>query len=107
MQICCHDIIFKGSTPTLSFETNAPLDNYTEIYLTLEQCGIFILEKTKSDVKIVENNIEIELTQEETMLLSHKYDIEAQLRIKYADGAALTSEINTFNIGRVLKNGVI
>jgi hypothetical protein len=100
-------MIFKGSTPTLSFDTNAPLTNFEEMYLTLEQCGIFVLEKTKEQIQINGQSFEIELTQEETLLLSHKYDIEAQCRIKYTDGSVLTSEINTFNIGRVLKQEVI
>lgn len=106
--ICYCGGVFKGSTPTLNFNVNAPLENIQAMYLTFEQCGIPILEKDINNIKIVDlDTINVTLTQEETLLFSSKYDIEVQFRAKYEDGSATTSDINTFNICRVLKNEVI
>ena len=102
--------ISQGSTPSLSFNTNAPLTDIDKLYLTFWQRGSFILEKDKDSIIYVdENTIKVRLTQKETFLFSDKYDIEVQLRIKYqsANSAAITSDISTFKINKALKNEVI
>ena len=100
--------IFQGSTPSLYFNTNAPLYNIREIRLTLTQCGITVLEFNKTRVQIVdEDTVKIKLTQQETLLLSSKYEIEPQLRIKYNDGSAVTSDSIPFTIEEVKKYEVI
>lgn len=106
--ICYCGGVFKGSTPTLNFNINAPLENIQVMYLTFEQCGVLILEKNINDITIVDKDtVAVTLTQEETLLFSSKYDIEVQFRAKYTDGSATTSDINTFNMYRILKNEVI
>ena len=102
--------IFQGSTPSLYFNTNAPLQNVgiKAIYLTLRQCGVIVLEKTGPFVQIVDNDtVKIKLTQEETMLLSSKFEIEPQLRIKYNDGSVVVSDKVPFMIEEVIKKEVI
>jgi hypothetical protein len=108
---CCYcGEINKGSTPSLVFNTNAPLTNIEKLYLTFWQHGTFVLEKTKDDVVTVdEDTIKLTLKQEETLLFSSKYDVEVQLRIKYnsSNSAAVTSAISSFKINEVLKHEVI
>lgn len=102
--------ISQGTTPSLVFNTNAPLTDINKLYLTFWQRDNFILEKDKDSVIFVDNDtIKVKLTQEETFLFSSKYDIEVQLRIKYeADNSpAITSAISTFKINRALKSEVI
>jgi hypothetical protein len=107
-QICCCGGIFKGSTPSLYFNTNAPLTSVKSMYLTFYQRDKFILEKELKDIIVVdENTIKVKLSQEETLLFSSKYDIAVQLRIKYNENSAVTSEINIFNMKEVLKHEVI
>ena len=106
--ICYCGGVFKGSTPTLNFNINTPLENIQVMYLTFEQRGMLILEKDINNIQIIDKDtIAVTFTQEETLLFSSKYDIEVQFRAKYADGAATTSDINTFNMYRVLKHEVI
>ena len=106
--ICYCGGVFKGSTPTLNFNINTPLENVQAMYLTFEQRGVLVLEKDINSIQIIdENTIAVTLTQEETLLFSSKYDIEVQFRAKYTDGSATTSDINTFNMYKVLKNEVI
>ena len=111
INICCcsAEVIYKGSTPTLYFTTNAPLVDIETAIITFQQCGQIILEKTKDDITIIENEgLKLKLTQEETLLFSAKYEIEAQLRIKYStEDVAVTSGITCFTMGEVLKHEVI
>lgn len=105
---CCGDGIYKGSTPSLFFNINTPLVNIDKMTMIFSQCGTIILEKNKDDITTVdEDTIKVKLTQKETLMFSSKYEIEAQIRIKYTSGAAVTSAITCFNIGEVLKNEVI
>lgn len=105
---CSCTKIFQGSTPSLYFNTNAPLYNIRAIYLTLRQRDIIVLEYDKTRIQIVdENTVKVKATQEETMLLSSKYEIEPQLRIKYNDGSAVTSDSVPFRIEEVIKYEVI
>lgn len=105
---CICTKIFQGSTPSLYFNTNAPLYNVREIYMTFRQRGVIVLEKDKTAIGIVDKDtIRVKLAQEETLLLSSKYDIEPQLRIKYNDGSVVGSSIVPFKIEEVIKYEVI
>ena len=110
---CCGGI-FQGSTPSLYFNTNADLDaDLAAVYITFVQCGVIIFEKDINSIEKItddeQNKIKVTLTQEETLMLSSKYDVEVQLRIKYNNdnGAAVVSEIEQFQIKEVLKYEVI
>jgi hypothetical protein len=130
---CSCNGIFQGSTPTLLFDTNTPLVDIYLINIVLSQLGYIILDKTHyggaailgdlklgKDIigegleqeangiaKVDESTLQLTLTQEETLMLSSKYDIDIQLRILYKDGSAVTSETSVLHIHPVLKNEVL
>ena len=102
--------VYKGSTPSLFFNTNAPLTNIKKMWLTFRQRDIIVLDKDESDITIVDSDtVKLKLTQEETLLFSSKYDIEVQLRIRYngVTGAAVTSDTGSFRMNEVIKHEVI
>ena len=107
---CCGGI-FKGSTPSLYFNTNADLDIAIEkLYVSFYQCGQPIIEKTKDEVELITdgvNQIKLTLTQEDSLKFSSKYEVQVQLRIKYEGGSTVTSGIGTFYMKEVLKHEVI
>ena len=104
---CCGGL-FKGSTPSIYFNTNALLKNIKIIDIQFYQRGIQILEKTNKDITVVsDNRVKVKLSQEETLLLSAKFPINTQLRILYNDNAAVASEIGEFMIEEVLNNEVL
>jgi hypothetical protein len=107
---CACSGVYKGSTPSLFFNTNAPLTNIAKMWLTFQQCGQVILDKDETDIAIVDSDtVKLKLTQEETLLFSSKYDIEVQLRIRYngVAGATVTSAVSSFRMNEVIKHEVI
>ena len=104
--ICNCTKIFQGSTPTLYFNTNAPLFNIVKSTLTIRQRGVVVLEKENLTI-VDDDTVKIKLTQEETLLLSSKFELEPQLRIKYNDGSVVVSDIVPFTIEEVIKHEVI
>ena len=107
---CACSGVYKGSTPSLFFNTNAPLTNIAKMWLTFQQRGQVILDKDETDIAIVDSDtVKLKLTQEETLLFSSKYDIEVQLRIRYngVAGATVTSAVSSFRMNEVIKHEVI
>ena len=109
MTYCTCSGIHKGSTPSLLFNTNAPLTNMDKIVLTFRQLDNIVLEKEDSAIVVVDTDtVKVKLTQEETLLFSHRYPIDVQLRIRYkSGGATVTSDISSFKMSEVIKNEVI
>lgn len=104
--ICNCTKIFQGSTPTLYFNTNAPLQNFKKIQLTIRQRGTIVLEK-ENLIVVDEDTVKVKLTQQDTLLFSSKFELEPQLRIKYNDGSVVVSDIVPFTIEEVIKKEVI
>ena len=77
-------------------------------YMTFRQHGQIILEKEDNQiVRVDKDTIKVKLKQEETLLFSSKFPIEVQIRTKYADGAAVASNIMEFWLDDIIKDGVI
>ena len=90
----------RGTTPSFSFHLSIPMLGRETYYMTFRQHGQIILEKE-------DNQIKVKLKQEETLLFSSKFPIEVQIRTKYADGAAVASNIMEFWLDNIIKDGVI
>ena len=76
------------------------------MYVTYQQNGETVLEKTLEDVTVTETAITIALTQEETLAFSNGM-VQIQIRAKFLDGAALASNILATSVEKILKDGVI
>ena len=107
-------MIIRGTTPILTFHVkNEQLDlnEIVEVWITFKtKAGVKIKEitYTKEDVTIdnEEHNIELFLTQEDTLELPDT-NILVQLRVRFDDDMAYASSILDINIGHILKEGVI
>lgn len=96
----------RGTTPTISYNVDIDLTSALELYITLKQDGLVVIEKSIEDVTITSESISIALTQEETLnLVPGK--VLMQIRAKMPDGAALASNIMMGYVEQILKNGVI
>ena len=100
--------MYRGTTPTLNFkfEHNLSELNITAVYLTFSQNDTVILEKTLDEIKIVGNEIKVDLTQEETLKIEEKKVLYIQARIKVDEKAYATNIIKT-SLNAILKEGVI
>ena len=99
--------IQRGSTPTHQITTDISLVDTEVIFVTYDQLEKTVIEKTKSDIVVEDEYIEIELSQNETLKFNDKYDVEIQIRARFADGRAPVSNIMTTTVERLLKGGVI
>lgn len=99
--------MFRGTTPTLTFNLSMPVANISEAFVTLMQNHKIIVQKTGKNVTARGSAISCKLTQQETLMLSTSFPLEIQLRIKMTDGTALASEIFTVQVGRILRDGEI
>ena len=100
--------LYRGTTPSFEFETEVPLKNIKTIIITLTQLNTIILEKIDDNVIILgDNKIKINLTQEESLLFSSKYDIKLQARIVYKNTKAIASDEKIFRLHEILNKEVL
>lgn len=98
--------IKRGATPVNRFLVNVDLREAT-VYVTYEQRGRTVIEKTGSDLVIAEKSISVPLSQKDTLALKSGDNVDIQIRYVLPDGTADNSNILTASVERVLKDGVI
>lgn len=98
--------MIRGTTPTHIFDTDISLVEAEVIYVTYKQ-GKVILEKTKDDIRATENQLQVDLTQEETLMFATYREAEVQIRAKFADGTAVASNVSQIIVAPIIKEGVI
>ena len=99
--------MIQFTTPTHIFNVNLDFTNVDVIYVTYNQNGTNVIEKSKPDLTITENSITLTLTQEDTGKLVFAQPVEIQIRARFYDGTAVASNIMKTTVERVLKGGVI
>ena len=97
----------RGTTPILYLEldTDLSLDNLAEVWVTFKVSTTEVT-KTLSDIGIDDKTLIVQLSQEDTLkLYNGKCDV--QVRFKLDNGLAYASTVESINIERILKEGVI
>ena len=101
--------MYRGTTPTLVLEldTDLSLENLEELWVTFKVSTVEVT-KTLSEVHIddVAKTITVELSQEETLKI-YSGNCEVQVRFRTSTGKAYASTIESLDVGRILKEGVI
>ena len=95
----------RGSTPVNTFDVDIDLRAAT-VFVSYEQDGEIIVEKTGEDLTVSETQIVLYMTQEETLLF-HPGKVSIQIRYVFPSGSADASEIINTTIERIIKDGVI
>lgn len=94
----------RGTTPTLTFTPTIDVSGFARVVLTIVgRDRTLDVEKDRMAFTGEGNTFTVTLTQDETLSLGGP--CEAQLRIVSSDGSARASEIVSFQVGRILKNG--
>lgn len=101
-------MIDRGTTPTIqyNFKVIDPA-RIVSAYLTLKQDGVLTIEKDLTEATIGENFIFWVLSQEETLSLTERIQVEYECRYKLDDGCACKTKKTSEQVGPVLKDGVI
>lgn len=100
--------MYKGTTPTLLFTTQAELDltRATDIYITLSDMNKReLMTKSGDDLIIEAKRVGVYLTQEETLTLPQR--IQAQINWTYPNEKRMCSQIMILNVSDNLLNKVI
>lgn len=101
--------MYRGTTPTLYLEldTDLSLANLTELWVTFKTTTV-TLTKTLEEVSLdpETKTIIVQLSQEET-LKTYNGNCEVQVRFKTETGLAYASTIESIDVERILKEGVI
>lgn len=97
----------RGTTPTHIFKTSIDLTEAEVIFITYRQGNKNVLEKSREDLIVTNEQVSVKLTQEETLLFSINEAVKIQIRAKYADQSAIASNVITTKADVILKEGVI
>lgn len=99
--------MIRYTTPTHIFNVNLDFTRVDVIYVTYNQNGTNLVEKTKKDLTITVDQITLTLSQEDTGKFVIGEPVEIQIRARFYDGTAVASNIMRTTVERVLKGGVI
>lgn len=100
--------MWRGTTPTHIFTFPAGVDpaGFDEIYITYEQDGSIVCEKSINDMEMTADGVVVTFTQAETLRFSPGA-VRIQIRAHTADGTAVASNIISTTAREILKDGVI
>lgn len=98
----------RGTTPTLKFNLSIPVDQIASLNIAFAQNNEVIFEKTLEDCAVDEDNVlKVQLSQEETIKLRAKTNVDMQIRVLYTDGTADASDVISDFVEDILKDGVL
>ena len=108
------DVIRRGSTPTLMLRTPYSAEIIVGGYITISQRGSVVLEKEFSDPSVrvlptIEDDtlVEVDLTQEETLMLTTVDFAKVQMRFKLEAEKTAASGVFEYQVLDILKGGEI
>lgn len=106
----------RGTTPTLIFTLPFLTDNITKLNISFEQKGKLVLQKSISDVVKHDYNIELTLTEEDTLAFKQNDAISTtcdepsyafvQVRCQIED-EVYASNVAKIQVGRIIRDGVL
>lgn len=102
----------RGTTPTNTFTVDLDLTQAQVLYITYEQGGRTVIEKTLEDVTITPGSgknpetLSVSLSQTDTLRLKNGA-VDIQIRARFPNGEAIASDVMTVPVDVILKEGVI
>lgn len=100
--------MYRGTTPTFTFQLPIPGRDITALSVLFHQAGSMRLEKTLSQCTVGERSVTVSLTEAETLALraSTPSPLEIQLRVGVGE-ARMASQIFAVPVERILKDGAL
>ena len=99
--------MFKGTTPTHTFEVDMDTSLIKEVKITYSQNDKEVLTKRTEDCTVTEGAISTSLTQEETFLFESGKFVSIQVRILTLAGDALITEPMMMSVAKCLDDEVL
>ena len=99
--------MIRGTTPTHTFTTPFDAALLAAVEVTYAQQDVVVFRKDKRDCECSGHTVSVTLSQEDTLLLDHNYNVQVQLRVLTLDGTALASREIVLSVGKCLSGEVI
>lgn len=103
--------MFRGTTPTLTFNLPFNASELEIYYITIGQLSGLsvesVIEKDQDDCESSGKQITLKLTQADTLKLHADYPVCIQIRAKKPNGDALASKWIKTTADAIIKEGVI
>ena len=93
----------RGTTPTHTFTTDVELSSATAIYVTYQQRGKTLVEKTLADITFGTKAISVQLSQTDTLKFAEGERARIQIRAKFVDDTAIASQVINTTTEEILK----
>ena len=100
-------MIYEGTTPTHTFTIPFDITLISKLRILYSQNNEVLITKELGDCTVLDNAVEVKLTQQETLAFDPRYNVEIQLRVLTAGGDALSSDIITTTVNRCLESDVL
>ena len=97
----------RGSTPTCLFDVNLDLRQATKVLVTFKQGDLIVFEKDLPDVTVTETQVQVKLTQADTLKLDADKKVQMQIRAKFANGDTFPSDVMETTVEELLRDGEI
>lgn len=99
--------IARGTTASNVFTVPIDLTDAVVMYITYQQLGRTVLEKTLDDCTVTATSITVNLSQQDTLKFSENRDVKIQIRARLIDGSVHKSQVIKTTSDELLKEGVI
>jgi hypothetical protein len=99
--------MFKGTTPTHTFEVPLDTSLIKTVKITYSQRDVEVLVKRTEDCTLGDGTISTKLSQEDTFLFEGGTLVTIQLRILTVSGDALVAEPMMMSVGNCLDDEVL
>ena len=98
--------MYRGTTPTIGFQLPFECSYIGVLNIAFAQNDKVIFEKTLRDCELDGRIIAVRLTENETLSLNDRKELEIQLRVAIGNNKFASNIIKT-TVGRILKEGVL
>lgn len=99
--------MFKGTTPTHTFEVDIDTDVIKEVKIIYSQRDKEVLVKRTDECTIESGLISTRLSQEDTFLFESNTIVSIQVRVLTTGGDALLSDLIMTSVGKCLDDEVL
>lgn len=100
-------VIRQGTTPTHTFTVPIITGDLKVVHIAYAQNSQVLFVKDTESVKMGANELSVTLTQDETLQIDPRRNVEIQVRVVTLDGTAMASDIITVPADRVLECEVL
>lgn len=100
-------MIYRGTTPTHTFEMPFDCEKLTAFTITYAQNDVPIVKKSKEDCTVKGATIVVRLNQEDTLKFNDERGVKIQLKIMDGASEVYVSDIIVASVGEVLDDEVL